>query len=558
MKKKSVVILISLCLLLLLLGGGVFYLWGAADSAPESDYTFSVSLDADQSEAEAEASAETEEEQGADEAADRSYSVSTSSDIATEIGMQVLEAGGNAVDAAVAVAYTLAVVEPYGSGLGGSGGLLVYDMNTGECVFYDYRASAGSTDNSYDSIAVPGFVAGMEACHADYGTVSMADLLDPAIYYAENGFTVSEQLSYRLTMAKSDLSGYSWLYSEDGDYLTSGDTMYQTQLAEVLRAIQSEGAEVFYSGWIAEDIAAATSLTVEDLENYQVYKRDAVEGSFEGYTVYSANSPLSGITLIQMLEMAEELDISDPAEDPLTYLAQLKQITALAYGNRYNTIGDQSFYALDEQTLVSESYILDLLGLSYEEEGYDQDYESAETTSFSIVDSDGLVVVATNTLTQFWGSRIAVDGIFMNSTNNNFSSSGLNVYEPGKRSRTYTAPTIVTGEGGYVIAIGTPGGNNIPSRLFTVLVDILKFGEEPQTAIEKMGLLYRNGVLTIEMDENNETWFDTSGISENIVWKSTGMWWGAISLAGYSDEQGAFSAYDTRRGATMSGVYNPQ
>lgn len=333
--------------------------------------------------------------------------------------------------------------------------------------------------------------------------------------------------------------------------------MYQPQLAEVLRAIQAEGAEVFYEGWIAEDIAAGTSLTVEDLAGYQVYERAAVEGYFEGHTVYGAAAPLSGVTLIQMLELADELDIADPLEDPLTYLSQLKQITSLAYGARYSTIGDPAFYEIDEQQLVSRGYILGLLGLSYAEEGYDLDEESAETTSFSIVDADGLVVVATNTLTRFFGSRVAVDGIFMNNTNANFSASGINVYEPGKRSRTFTAPTIITGDDGYVLAVGTPGGNNIPSRLFTVIVDILKFGEDPQAAVDKAGVLYRNGALTIEIDGDGETWIDTSGVTESIVWKKRGVWWGCISLAGWSEEQSAFSAYDSRRGATRSGAYEP-
>lgn len=541
--RKKMYMIVAGALALLLLAGYGFHLWG---SGAIMDWNYTKDPDS------------TDQTQGDSEVTDNSgYSVSTSSDIATDIGMSVLEAGGNAVDAAVAIAYTLAVVEPYGSGLGGSGGLLIYDRNTGECVFYDYRACAGSTTNSYDKIAVPGLVAGMEACHKEYGSISMSDLLEPAIYYAENGFKVNEQLAYRLNIVKSFLSSYSWLYNENGSYLTTGDTMYQTELAAVLRAIQAEGSEVFYNGWIAEDIAANTSLTAEDLKAYQVYKRDAVQGHFEGYTVYSSNVPLSGVTLIQMLEMAEELDIADPEEDPLTYLSQLKKITATAYGNRYSTIGDPVYYNIDAQGLVSTEYVRKLLGLDYKDEGYDQDRESEETTSFSVVDSNGLVVVATNTLTQSWGSRVVVDGIFMNCTNNNFSPSGINLYESGKRSRTFTAPTIVVGDDGYVLAVGTPGGNNIPSRLFSVIVDILKFGKEPQKAISKTGILYRNGVLTIGLDDNDQTWFDTSDVTENIVWMKDGSWWGSISLAGYSDEEGAFSAYDTRRGATKSGVYNP-
>ncbi|MCH5198147.1 MAG: gamma-glutamyltransferase [Oscillospiraceae bacterium] len=489
--------------------------------------------------------------------AKRSYSVSSSSDIATDVGMSVLEAGGNAVDAAVAVAYTLAVVEPYGSGIGGSGGLVVYDMNNNECVFYDYRASAGSASYSSDSIGVPGLVAGMEACLSDYGTMTIKDLLDPALHYAEKGFEVNAQLGLRLSSIEDKLNKFSWLHNENGEFLSEGDIMYQPELAKVIKAIQAEGAKVFYSGWIADDIAANTSLTKEDLAGYQVYKRNALKGYFEGYTVYSANSPLSGITLIQMLEMAEELDIANPKTQPLDYLAQLKQITATAYGSRYSTIGDPSFYGINENELISREYIRSLLALGYDDEDYDKDYEGMETTSFSIVDSSGLAVSATNTLTQFWGARIAVDGIYMNSTNDNFSSSGINKYEPGKRSRTFTAPTIITGDNGYVMAIGTPGGNNIPTRLFGILVDILKFGEEPQQAVFKPGILYQNGVLTMGRDEENPMWFDTSVVKENIVWKAKGIWWGTIALAGYSDEQRAFAAFDDNRGATKAGIYNP-
>lgn len=535
-----------------------------ADAAPSYVFTVSATvppttaIDAPASPISAETQRETTEESG-DVRQDRSYAVSTSSDIATQVGMAVLEAGGNAVDAAVAVAYTLSVVEPYGSGLGGSGGLLVYDMNTGECVSYDYRGAAGLTNYSYDSVAVPGFVAGMEACHADYGSVSMADLLEPAIYYAENGFVVNSTLAYRLDASSAYLGSYSCFFNSDGSYLTTGDTLYQPALAEVLRAIQSEGADVFYNGWIAEAITAETSLSMDDLASYSVYKRAAVEGYFEDYTVYGAAAPLSGVTLIQMLEMADELDIADPENVPSTYLSQLKQITAAAYGDRYHTIGDHSYYDIDEQKLVSKAYIMDLLELEYKDgEEYDFDYEGTETTSFSIVDANGLVVAATNTLTQSWGSKIMVNGMFMNSTNNNFSSSGINVYEYGKRSRTFTAPTIITGENGYVLAVGTPGGNNIPSRLFTVIVDILKFGENPQAAVSKTGIIYRDGALTIALDSNGQTWFDTSVLQGDVVWSSDGSWWGSISLAGYSDETGAFSAYDTRRGATMSGVYISQ
>lgn len=521
---------------------------GKDDSDSDRTYTYSK---IDETE-------ESEEEEETDETVvetERSYAVSTSSDIATSVGMSVLESGGNAVDAAIAVAYTLGVVEPYGSGVGGSGGMLIYDMNTGECVFYDYRACAGSTEDSYDLIAVPGFVAGMQAVYDDYGTIDFADLIEPAIDYAENGFTITYSLSYRMSTAKGDLSQYSWFYDDTGTYLSTGGTFYQTELAEVLRAIQEEGSSVFYEGWIAEDIADATSLTLEDLASYEVIKREAVTGEYEGYTIYSASAPFSGVTLIQMLEMAEELGLADPEEDTLTYLSQLKQITATAYSSQYKNVVDPDYGDIDEEELVSEDYILSLL--EEEIEDYEEDDESTDTTSFSIVDENGLVVVSINTLTEFWGSRIVVDGIYLNNTNDNFSTSGINQYEPGKRARTFTTPTILVGDDGYVLAVGTPGGSKIPARLFTVITDILTFGLEPQAAVDKMSVFYKSGVLTLELDDDGTTWIDTSEITESIVWQDTGSWWGCISLAGYSEDTGAFSAFDSRRGATMSGVYNP-
>ncbi|MGN0422546.1 MAG: gamma-glutamyltransferase family protein [Lachnospiraceae bacterium] len=481
----------------------------------------------------------------------RSYSVSTSNDIATVIGMQVLEAGGNAVDAAVAVSYVLGVVEPYASGLGGSGGMLIYDMNTETVEFFDYRAKSGVGNNYSDNVAIPGMVAGMEAVHEAYGSMDMADLIQPAVDYAENGFTINDTLKFRIDSAKKFLSTYSIFYDDKNNWVETGDTLYQKELAETLRAIQKEGASVFYNGYIAEDLAEHTSLTMEDLANYEVLKGDVVKGSYKDYTVYSAGAPLSGVTLIQMLEMAEAVNMADPNEDINKYIEQLEKITNRAYASRYSTIADPTMYEVDEEYLVSDSYIHKLL----EEEGLDEYMEedvSTDTTSFSIVDSNGLVVTATNTISDFWGSRILVDGIFMNDTITNFSQ-GINAYESNKRIRSFTAPTIVVGEDGYVLAVGTPGGNNIPRLLFNVLIDVLEYGCSPQEAIDKSIVLSKNNTLYIEADRNGETWVDVDKIDRNFVWIDSGTWWGCISCASYLDSEGANAAYDYRRGATMAG-----
>ena len=489
------------------------------------------------------------------------YSVSCSNDIATDVAMAVLESGGNAADAAVALSYTLAVVEHYASGLGGSGGLLIYDPGTDRCEFYDYRACSGSS--GYSSVGVPGFVKGMEALHDDYGIVEMEKLLEPAASYAENGFKINATLENRILSASATLSENTAFCNSGGNLLTKGDTLVQSDLAKTIRLIQKEGADAFYRGSIAEDLAQSTTLTLEDLASYQVNKSPAVVGSFNGYTVYGTGAPLSGTVLIQMLEMADILDIPNPSENAAEYLSTLSRITEISYSDRYYTITDPDYYPdgtdVSEylQELVSEEYVKNLLGIG-ETKAADYDVEKPETTSYSIVDSSGMVVCATNTLSSFWGCQLSVDGFFLNNTNINFSAHGINSYEADKRSRTFTAPTIIKGNDGYVAAIGTPGGNNIPSILFNVIVDMLKFHEEPQAAVDKSRFLYRSGVLTLETDSEGSTWLDLSGISGNYVWHDTGYWWGSVSLAGYSHTDGAFAAFDYRRGATKAGVFNPE
>ncbi|MBQ7160734.1 MAG: gamma-glutamyltransferase [Clostridia bacterium] len=309
---------------------------------------------------------------------------------------------------------------------------------------------------------------------------------------------------------------------------------------------------VIFSKIIKND---ATSLSVNDLASYDVVKSDALQGYYEGKTVYGCGGPLSGMTLIQMLEMADELDTPDPRDDPATFTAQLKQIAGVAYSDRYKHVADRTYYTIDEQSYISRSYILQLLEMEEDENAFEDD-ESMETTSFSIVDSNGLVVSCTNTLSSFWGCKTAVDGFFINNSNVNFSENGVNKYEPGKRSRTYTSPTIIVGDDGYILSVGTPGGSHIPSLLFNVISDVVKYGMDPQKAVEKPALLYQKGVLSVELDKDGNTWLDTTKIRERIVYRSSGYWWGCISLAGF-DGKNAFGAYDFRRNATKAGVYNP-
>jgi len=176
----------------------------------------------------------------------RNYSVSASNDYVTAVGMSILEAGGNAVDAAVAMGYVLGVVEPFTSGLGGSGGMLIYDSNTGKAVFYDYRAAAG-TYNGGDKVAIPGFVLGMEKINADYGTIPIRDLIEPAIYYAEKGFRINSWISSEYVSNYYLVSQYPEYLADDGSLVGVDDVMYMPALAQTLRDIQEQGSSVFYN-----------------------------------------------------------------------------------------------------------------------------------------------------------------------------------------------------------------------------------------------------------------------------------------------------------------------
>ena len=553
----------SLCILIILtlVAGGGYQCQALMKERGEKKVSFSYKKaeapesSADMPEADADIS-------GADEKAaeetmvSHGYSVSSSNDIVTDVGMSVLEAGGNAIDAAVAMTYALSVVEPYASGIGGSGGMLIYDTKTDDCSFIDYRASAGSSETMVDEIGIPGVVAGMEYINEHYGTFDMEQLMEPAIYYAENGFEINRNLKNRIDVAQQRISQYPMFYNAEGKWIDEGEVMYQPELAQTLKEIMNEGSSVFYEGHIAEDIAAACSLEYEDIQSYQAKEYPALETDYRDYHIFSANAPLSGITVLEMLKMEEILDLPTIDEDMTEYLRLLKMLTAAAYSDRYSILGDPDRIENDLTEYLEEEHLYEELNISPDE--YRDDLESTETTSFSIVDGSGLVVSATNTLSHFWGSSVMADGFFLNNTNSNFSNCRMNKYEPHKQSRTFTAPTIVTGADGYVLAVGTPGGNNIPSVLYQVLVDLLKYKKDPQQAVDTPRVIYRQGVLTVEETRDGISWLETNTIHNNIVWRGSGYWWGSISLAGYSDTDGAFSAYDYRRGATRSGAYNEE
>lgn len=472
------------------------------------------------------------------------YSISTSSEYAANAGAEILNAGGNAVDAAIAIAYNLAVSEPYASGLGGGGCMVIYDPETEAFTFYNYGAEAPKSGKSKLTL-VPGFVSGMEALREDYGTMDYETLLQSALACCD-GIEISAHGALRIKNASGVLSKSTPFFDQNGHYLKEGDILKQPELKQTLQRLIDEGPASFYTGSIAEDIVAASALTMADLAAYQTIKTEAVVGTFQEYTVGAAAAPFSGATLIQMLKMAEMLDMPDPDEDSKGFLADLEKISQTSQHERISNICDLRFSKnkLDQNEMVSDQYIAKLLDLDVT--FLEEEEECEDTTGFTVVDSHGMVVACTNTLSSFFGVKRSVDGFFLNNTGYLFGSN-INAYQSGKRPRTHISPAILISED-QVLAVASPGGNLITKVLANVVLDVCRFGEEPQTAVDKQRVVFMQGNLLYY-----ETGYDTplltkvSGQGYRSIPSSYHPYFGNVAMSGYHKDDGFFAVEDPRR-----------
>ncbi|WP_062514409.1 gamma-glutamyltransferase family protein [Halobacillus sp. KGW1] len=446
------------------------------------------------------------------------YGVSSSHPLAVKVGMEVLENGGNAVDAAVAVSYTLGVVEPYGSGIGGGGEMLVLPSGEETPVNYKYKEIAPpSGAKPASNFAIPGVVKGMEAVHEDYGTVDMAELIEPAIGYAENGFANDRFITERLTAASYRMRASDTPnFFPEGRPIQPNETLVQKNLAETLRLIQKDGADAFYNGPIADEIVAhVDGLKKSDFTSYEIQKDEAVHGKFAGYDVYSAAPPLAGPTLIQSLQMADMLDIKSAQGNDADFIHLIGEISKRTYHDRLSEIADPRYFDNDFDKLTDIDYAeemastisMDRLSEDYQVNDSVADEEDDDnTTHFVVIDKDGMVVTATHSLSNFFGSGQNVAGVFLNDTMRNFSKSetGANKYEPGKHPRSFTAPTILRNED-QLIGIGTPGGKRIPMVLTQVLTRNLVYEEPLEDAVKEPRFYIEDDDIYVEKEFDEET-----------------------------------------------------
>lgn len=473
------------------------------------------------------------------------YAVSSSTAEATQAGLSILQQGGNAVDAAVAVALALGVTEPYSSGLGGSGVMVVYNPAENKAYSLDYYASAGSSLENTDYVGVPGYLAGLQDALDRWGTCSMEQVIAPAIKLAEEGFPATALFARRLD--------YSQKVRENPAFsaIQEGDIVVQTELAQTLKLIRDQGIDVFYRGSIAADIAAACDLTETDIASCQVYCSDALKSRFKDYRIYTTDAPTSGIVTSEMLTVADLLEIPDPREDPDGYLDVLELATNIGYKTRRNKLVDPRFYPFNQKKLVSRKYVQTLIDkemTSTDASFLEPDPERRCTTQFSVIDSSGMIVCVTNTLSDNWGCYLCVDGFYLNNTLSNFNTIGKNAYEPLKRPRTHFSPVIAVGKDHACLAIGSPGGESIPKIVTQVLIDVLQNGTDLQTAVDQGRCYYdEEGDLCVESALETAPLVDTDRVTRSFYYSSSHVAFGCTAIVGYDPETGVFAASDSRR-----------
>lgn len=451
--------------------------------------------------------------------------VSSQERYATEAGLAVLKEGGNAIDAAVTMGFTMAVTLPSAGNIGGGGFMLVHLADENKTIAIDYREKApqaatrdmfldetGDVDpeksrHSYLAVGVPGTVAGLTMALEKYGTISLARALQPAIELAENGFPVSEYVHRSLVAVKERMQAYpasmAIFYKPGGEPYQIGETLVQRDLAQSLRLIAREGSKAFYQGAIAEAIVAEMEandglISKADLAEYQPVIREPIRGTYRGYEIYSMPPPSSGgIHLVQLLNILEAFPLEELGQNTAQTIHLLTESMKLAYADRSKYLGDTDFVSVPISGLISKSYAEQLRRkINLDQATPSQEIapgnpnpfiESNNTTHYSVIDNQGNAVANTYTLNFSYGSKITVPGtgILLNNEMDDFSAKpgvpnafGLiggefNAIEPEKRMLSSMTPTIVLKDEQPFLVTGSPGGSRIITTVLQVILNVI-------------------------------------------------------------------------------------
>ncbi len=457
--------------------------------------------------------------------------VITQSDIASQVGFQVIKNGGNAIDAAVATALAMAVTHPTAGNIGG-GGFIVYRPAAGEPMSFDFREVGparsspemwlkdGKYDfdthhNSHLSVGVPGTVAGLHMAWKEQGSKPWKELVQPAIALAREGFEVSHGLARSLAGQLDDFKKYPASlaqFSKNGKPYEAGDTLKQPDLAKTLTRIADQGPAGFYEGETAALIekemkANGGLITMADLKAYQAKKRDVVKGTYRGYDIIGMPPPSSGgMAVVQMLNVLEGFDLKANGYGSAKNIHLTAEAMRRAFADRARYLGDPDFEKdIPLPRLISKDYAATLRKTINPDKAsksntasFEFTYESPETTHISIVDAKRNAVALTYTLEYGYGSRIVVPGagFLLNNEMGDFNGQpGLtdergmigtpaNLARPGKRMLSSMAPTIIAKDGQLFMVTGTPGGRTIINTVLTTILNVIDYGMNAQEAVD--------------------------------------------------------------------------
>ena len=453
---------------------------------------------------------------------------------ASEIGLSILKKGGNAIDAAVAVNFALAVAHPSAGNIGG-GGFLVYRDKSGNVKALDYREkapSAASRDMYLDeegkiipgksmtgifSVGVPGTVAGMQEMHDKLGKLPWVDLLQPAVDLARKGLILTEKEARGLNRQRSEFlkenPGKNYLLSAEGKEWKAGDLLVQEDLANTLELILKKKAKGFYKGQTARNIvnemkAQNGIISKKDLRNYQAVWRTPIKSQYKNYQIIGMPPPSSGgVALAQLLQMVAPYSLQKWGPTSDSTIQVMVEAERRVYADRAKWLGDPDFVKVPVTELINPAYAKSRMSsMNFSQATKSADiqagvfpgYESPETTHYSIVDNEGNAVSITTTLNNSYGSKVFVggSGFLLNDEMDDFSAkagapnlygligSKANEIQPNKRMLSSMTPTIVEQDGQLKMVVGTPGGSTIITSVFQVVLNTLEMGMNMQQAVE--------------------------------------------------------------------------
>lgn len=465
---------------------------------------------------------------------------------AAQAGLEILEAGGNAVDAAVATAFAMGVCEPNLSGIGGCGMMTIWLEELQDYVVLEYMETVPvavepgwynpETDrNTAKNAAVPGQVMGLLTALEEYGTMTRQEVMAPAIKLAKEGWPIEKRLADAITTSYDMFTEEGLaIYTNDGLPYAEGDIIVNEPLGNTLQAISDGGIEAFYHGEIAQKMieglqANGSLMAMEDLENYEVFEREPVTTTYYGYEVVSVPPPASGGNwLMEMLNIMEELDIAQYSRDSIEYWYVFLEACRLGQYDSSSYVGDPAFYDLPVEELTSKEFakeraaLLDVenlkiideipdAGLPYAYIGPETE-QSKHTTHIAVMDEFGNVVSTTNTLGNGWGCQFMAPGLgfFYNSHVGNLNHSNPDSPDyvaPGKRVRSTITPSLVLKDGKPVMAVGSPGNAAITPAVAAMINNVLLYDMNVQQAINEPRALAMNKgkkIITIELPTFNQ------------------------------------------------------